>query len=158
MSAGPRCVLHQLNVAAAPTHNLGHQDVGSGAADASVMTLQMLTYLHTHRIYTHEVIFSHTHIHTLTQSVAAFQCVGSPSQAVIGHCGVRQTNSHSERTLLSLSCFGSIFKSVCCCIDVLFYQSLFVTAGCRGRISLSVPKFSTTNFSCCFNRWVKRIV
>lgn len=70
MSAGPRFVLHQLNVAAAPTHDLGHQDVGSGAADTSVITSQTLTNLHTHKIYTHKVI----HARTLTQSEAAFRC------------------------------------------------------------------------------------
>lgn len=71
MSAGPRFVLHQLDVAAAPTHDVSHQDVGSGAADTSVMTSQMLTNLHTHmKLY--------TRTHTLTQSEAAFQCVGSP--------------------------------------------------------------------------------
>lgn len=48
--AGPRVVLHQLHVAAAPTHDLGHQDVGSGAADASVIHRhnKRLTNLHTH--------------------------------------------------------------------------------------------------------------
>ncbi|TMS12211.1 Transmembrane protein 214 [Larimichthys crocea] len=39
VSAGPRFVLHQLDVAAAPTHDLGHQDVGSGSADTSVINI-----------------------------------------------------------------------------------------------------------------------
>lgn len=73
MSAGTRSVLHQLNVAAAPTHDVGHQDVGSGAADTSVITSQMLTNLHNraHTQYTHMK-------YPLAQSEAAFQCVGSP--------------------------------------------------------------------------------
>lgn len=60
MSAGPRLVLHQLNVAAAPTHDLRHQDVGSGAVDTSMIALQMLTNLHTHTS-THMKLYTHTH-------------------------------------------------------------------------------------------------
>lgn len=75
MSAEPRFVLHQLHVAAAPTHDLGHQDVGTGAADTSMMTSQILTnlYTHTHTQYTHMKLSTHT----LTQSVAALQRVCS---------------------------------------------------------------------------------
>lgn len=39
-----------------------------------MITQQMLTNLHTFKIYTHKVIYTHT----LTQSETAFQCVGSP--------------------------------------------------------------------------------
>jgi len=42
VSEGPRADLHQHHVAAAPAQNAGHQDVGPGAADAGVMTSQML--------------------------------------------------------------------------------------------------------------------
>lgn len=39
--AGPCAFLHQLNMAAAPAHDIGHQDVGSGAADTGVKTLML---------------------------------------------------------------------------------------------------------------------
>lgn len=37
--AGPRALVHQLHVAAAPARNLRHPDVGPGAADAAVSWL-----------------------------------------------------------------------------------------------------------------------
>lgn len=38
MSAGPRLVLYQLDVAASPTHDLGNQDMGPGFAHSSGIT------------------------------------------------------------------------------------------------------------------------
>lgn len=118
VSAEPRFVLNQLHVAAASTHDLGHQDVGTGAADTSMMTSQTLTnlYTHTHNIHTW------SYLHTLTQSVAAFQPVCSCLEPWL------DIEGSDEQTLTQKGHFNLVFlqknfKSVCCCIDVFFYQS-----------------------------------
>lgn len=61
MSAGPRLVLYQFDVAATPTHDLGNQDMGPGFAHSSGITQ-----------YTQEA--KHTNTHTLAQreSVVSF--------------------------------------------------------------------------------------
>lgn len=111
--------------------------------------------IYTHTIYTHEVIYMYTE-HTLTQSEAAFQCVGSPLEPWL------DTVESDKQTLTQKGPFylvlAKFFK-----ISLLLYRCFFSinpfgTAGRRGRISFSLPEFSTANFSCCFNLWVKQIV
>lgn len=64
MSAGPRLVLYQLDVAATPTHDLGNQDMGPGFAHSSGITQ------HTHTICTQEALYTvNTPTHTLWPSV-----------------------------------------------------------------------------------------
>lgn len=150
VSAGPRDVLHQLDVAAAPTHDVRHQDVGSGASDTSMKTQQhnnrcWLIYTDTHNMETRSDKYIFTH--TLTDPVWGCLSVRRLlSKAMIGHCGVRQTNSHTKRTLLFLV-LAKFSQSVCCCIDVFFYQS-FLSLLDAEVVSFSLPEFSTANFNC----------
>lgn len=89
-----------------------------------------------------------SYTHTLTQSVAAFWCVDS-DRKLWG-----QTDNFKKDP--SISCFGSIFKSVFCYIDVFFYKSLLTLLDAEAK-SLSTPEFFTAIFSRCFNLWGNKL-
>lgn len=70
MSAGPRLVLYQLDVAATPTHDLGNQDMGPGFAHSSGITQ------YTHNMHTGSSVYcKHTNTHTLAQREAIMSYV-----------------------------------------------------------------------------------
>lgn len=143
MSTGPRFVLHKLYLAATPTHDLSHQDMGSGTADTSMMPSKMLTHIHTYKHILNNSKVTDTH--SQTQSVGAIKCIGSPLKPWLE---TLKTNKLCPKK--GHFCYpGYIFKSVCY-LDVFFYQ-------CFCHCS-NVIDFYTPNFTVALTFWIKWIV
>ena len=106
VSAGPRRDLRQFNVAAAPTHDLRRQDVGSGAADEGVIDRNDRYRL--------------TYTHNKQHKMAASRCSGSSLKPP--HCGVRPNQRSLSRNRL-LSLVSAKFYQ----ISLLLYRCLFST-------------------------------
>lgn len=148
MSAGPRLVLYQLDVAATPTHDLGNQDMGPGFAHSSGITQ------YTHNMHTGSSVYcKHTNTHTLAQREAIMSYVTQVGAAGSEGNELTQKDPFCLWFWLNFKISLVLFRCL-----FFFYQTFCHCWIRRSYPSFSLPEFYTANFCHCLSLWVKQVL